>query len=988
MTTPQFKRFLSPLLVSTLAFSVLLAQPGQARVTPMPNSLPFFFGQTEQGLQLDYTHFTLKNGLQVYLSRNTQTPRFFAQVVVNAGGKQDPADATGIAHYLEHMLFKGTDELGTRNFAAEKALQDQIVEHYETLFATQDPAQREALQKKINELNIQAAKYTIPGELDSLYSKLGASGLNAYTSNEETVYLVSLPKNRIEQWAKVESERFKDPVFRLFQSELETVYEEKNRALDNKDRILYEAVESLLYKKHPYGTQSILGSIQHLKNPSLKKMYEFYRRYYVPNNMALVISGDIDIQETRQIIERYFSDWEARPVEPFKAPQEAPIQGVERVKVQYQGEEQVTLAFRTVPYDHPDKDALTMVDMLLDAGDTGLIKLNLVQPQKVRAAGTYPSFNNDYGAQYLYAIPKEGQSLQAAEQLLLEQLNAIKQGRFDEEIMQAVALDFEISQKRALESNRGRGQIMAQAFLKGEKVEDALAKASRLRKLRKADIVKVANQYFGDNYVAGYREDGKYEFPKITKPQLKKVPLNPNQSSSFVQEVLTTPTEAVKPEWVNVKEALKVKSYAPGVLYYYAKNPLNDLFNLSISYDYGEKHHPHFCTVMSELNNAGTADMSPAQVANAQFKAGVKIGFGCSDYGFSMNISGTDEKFEEALKLGEKLLWSANLDPQRFEAKIANRLTDRADEKKDAKTLRSALRSWVRYGEDSAFIDRPSAQELKSVSVGAYPAMVRALKKQNFEIHYVGQLPQDKVEQLVRKHHQPQEIPIPLLNPRPAPPLEIKARHQDKLHMYFVHTPGAQANIDVIIPGDQVDPMEALIVSYYNEYMDGGMGAIMFQEVRESRALAYSTWSYFFQGARLGDQDQMLAYVGTQADKTLESVKLLLELMRNPPRSESHFARAKAALINEYHTSRIDFRKLFGTVAGWNELGFAEDPRPMFYKQIDAISLDDIFQYIEANVKTRPLTLTIVGDRDKVNLEELKTLGVFEEVRKDQLFRD
>ncbi|PKL79306.1 MAG: peptidase M16, partial [Candidatus Melainabacteria bacterium HGW-Melainabacteria-1] len=415
--------------------------------------------------RLDYRHFSLANGLKVYLSRNPLEPRFYAQIAVNAGGKQDPHDATGIAHYLEHMLFKGTDEIGTSDFAAEKALQDQIVASYETLFAETDPAKRSELLKHINQLSVQASKYAIPGEFDQLYSRLGAEGLNAYTSNEETVYLVSMPKNRLEQWAMVESERFKDPVFRLFQSELETVYEEKNRSLDDKDDILYEAVAAQLYKKHPYGSQTILGSVDHLKNPSLAKMYAFYRQYYVPNNMAIVISGDIDLDATQKIIEKHFSSWESRPVPPFEAPAEAPIQGIERVKVQYKGEERAMLAFRTVPYDHPDRPALTMVDMLLDSGNTGLIKLNLVQPQLVRAAGSSPAFNKDYGAQYLYAVPKEGQALAEVEQLLLDQLNKIKRGEFDPEIMQAVALDFEIGQKRGLESNAARAGLMTQAFL-------------------------------------------------------------------------------------------------------------------------------------------------------------------------------------------------------------------------------------------------------------------------------------------------------------------------------------------------------------------------------------------------------------------------------------------------------------------------------------------------------------------------------------------
>ena len=977
------KRLLQAVLASTLLLGTVPAFA--AEQTPFQVA---FFAPAKPKLSMEYDHFTLKNGLNVFLSRNPLQPRFYAQVVINAGGKQDPADATGIAHYLEHMLFKGTDELGTNDFAQEKVFQDQIIEKYETLFQTKDPEKRSALNMEINKLSVEASKYAIPGELDSLYSKLGAEGLNAYTSNEETVYLLSLPKNRLEQWAKVESERFKDPVFRLFQSELETVYEEKNRSMDNKDSILWDAVSAQLYKKHPYGTQTILGTVEHLKNPSLKKMYDFYHTYYVPNNMAVVISGDIDIAQTRKIIEDNFSEWETGQVPPYIVPQESPIEGVERVKVQYKGEEKVVLAFRTAAFGSKDKDALNMIDMLLDSGSAGLIKLNLVQSQKVRSAGSYPQINNDYGAQYLYAVPKEGQSLQELEDLLLGQLDLIKQGKFDESIMQAIALDFEITKKAALESNEGRASIMAEAFLKGKKVEDLLDQASRFRKLSKADIVRVANKYFQDNYVAGYREDGAYAFPKIQKPTLEKVQLNPNQKSAFVARVEALNPEPVAPKWLDIRTELKAKSYAPGVLYYYSQNPVNDLFSFSLAYDYGDKHHPNFCTVMSELNQAGTSDLSASEVANELFKMGVKLSFNCADYGFNLNLEGTDEKFEKALALGEKLLWSAELDAEHLEAKVENVLTGRMDQRNDLQTLRQALRGWVRYGEDSSFLDRPSAKELQQASVDSYPEMREALKKQNFKIYYLGQLGKDKVEQLVHRYHQPESIPVPLLNPRKAPPLEIEQRHKDKVHIYFLHHPSAQSNIDVIIPGDKTDPKESVLSSFYNQYMDGGMGAIMFQEVRESRALAYSTWSYYLQGGRLGDQDQMLAYIGTQADKTLESVKLLIELLQNPPNSESHFNRAHQALENQFRTSRVDFRKIFGTVESWAELGFDHDPRPANFEALDDVSKEDIFAYIQEKVKSRPMTLTIVGDRDKVNLEGLRKIATVTEVSKDQLFKD
>lgn len=951
------------------------------RVLPKAKDAP------ASSVRMDHLDFTLPNGLKVYLSRNPLEPKFYAQVVVNAGAKYDPGDATGIAHYLEHMLFKGTDEIGTSDFAKEKPLEDQIVATYDKLFVETDPARRTALLKQINDLTVKSSQYTIPGELDALYSRLGSDNVNAFTSNEETAYLVSLPKNRVEQWAMVESERFKDPVFRLFQSELEAVYEEKNRSLDNKDDILDEAVEARLYQKHPYGIP-VLGSINHLKNPSLTKMYQFYRTYYVPNNMAIVMAGDIDLEQTRKIIEKYFSGWQTKPVPPYQVPQEAAIKGVDRVKVQYKGEEKVLLAWRTAPHSSKDRSALRMLDMLLDSGKAGLINLDLVQTQQVRGAGSYPNVHKDYGAEYLWAVPKPGQTLAQAEALLLAEIEKIKRGSFDESIMQAIALDFENSQKRALESNEGRVGMMAEAFLNGESVEDVLAEPARLRAVTKQQVIEVAKQYFNGDYIAGQRVDAPYNFPPIAKPVLGKMQLNPNQTSAFVKKVIALNPPPVQPEWIDTKKAYQADSFAPGVVFHYKANPINDLFSFSIAYDFGDKHQSNFCTVMSELNHAGTGKMSAEDVANAFYKLGVNATFGCSDYGFVMNLSGADASFEQGLDLAEQVLWNAKLDPERFQAKIANLIASRKDAKSDAATLRAALRNWVRYGNESGFLDRPSDAELRQVSVARYPAMAQALQKQNFKIYYTGQMPMQQVETLVHKHHQPASIPLPLLEPRKQPPLKLIPRTSKPVKIYFLNNPGAQSSIDLVIPEPQVNLSESLLESFYNQYMDGGMGAVMFQEVRESRALAYSTWSYYASGSRLGDQSQMLAYIGTQADKTAEALTLLIDLMRHPPKSESHFDRARQALDNAFRTSRVTFREVFGTLEGWADLGLDTDPRPLQFNQLSQVQLADLFAFIQKRVASQPLIFTVVGDRAKVNLPALQKLGEVEEVKVDQIFRD
>ena len=271
-----------------------------------PSSPPALSTPT-QSSTMQVLQKTLDNGLTVYLSPNAEEPRFHAEIVTRAGSKHDPSTNTGLAHYLEHLLFKGTQSFGTEDYNAEAPLLTKISDLYEKRAAEQNESKRREIYQKINDLSIEASSFAIPNEMDRAYSDMGAKGLNAHTWHEETVYKVNLPANRLEHWAKMESERFAQPVFRLFHTELETVYEEKNRAIDNKHRLIYRAVNNLLFKFHPYGQQSTLGTVEHLKNPSIYAIEDFYATHYVPENMAICLSGDLDPDQTFEIIEKYFS---------------------------------------------------------------------------------------------------------------------------------------------------------------------------------------------------------------------------------------------------------------------------------------------------------------------------------------------------------------------------------------------------------------------------------------------------------------------------------------------------------------------------------------------------------------------------------------------------------------------------------------------------------------------------------------------------------
>ena len=258
--------------------------------------------------------YTLDNGLKVYLSSYDDAPRVQTSIAIKAGSKNDPADATGLAHYLEHMLFKGTDKYGSLDYKQEKVLLDKIedlYEEYRTVDMT-DTLNRDLIWRQIDSISGEAAKLCIANEYDKMLSGIGAKGTNAYTSNEKTVYINDIPSNQIEKWLKIEAERFRMPVFRLFHTELETVYEEKNRSLDSDGSKMFEGLMSGLFPNHQYGTQTTIGTINHLKNPSLKEIRKYFNKYYVPNNMAICMSGDFDYDEVINLIDKYFGVFERK----------------------------------------------------------------------------------------------------------------------------------------------------------------------------------------------------------------------------------------------------------------------------------------------------------------------------------------------------------------------------------------------------------------------------------------------------------------------------------------------------------------------------------------------------------------------------------------------------------------------------------------------------------------------------------------------------
>lgn len=925
--------------------------------------------------------FELDNGLQVYLTENHEEPSFYAEIAVRAGSKHDPADGTGLAHYLEHLLFKGNQNLGTLDYAAEKPFLDRTVELYEEHFNATDPARRAEIYAEINNVAQQASAYAVPNEIDKLYNSMGGTGLNAHTWYEETVYKIGLPSNRLRQWAEVESDRFINPVFRLFHTELETVYEEKNRTLDNGDRIIGTAIDEMMFKVHPYGQQPTIGTVEHLKNPSLVYIQNYFDTYYVPNNMGIFISGDIDIDETIALISENFSRWEHKPVPEVGPWQEPPLQGAERRTVQYPGQEQVQLAFRTAGNGSPDKEALILVDMILDNRTAGLINLNLSQQQLVAGAGSSPLFLNDAGVQNLYGIPKQDQTLEEVEQLLLDQIELIKAGEFEDWILAAIINDFKKNQKASLEFNTARVSLMRQSFIEGAEWDYSVSELDRMEQLTKQDVVEVANRYFGSDYVAAYRIDAQHDIPPVEKPRIDPVTIDPTRQSAFAARVLAMEYEPIEPTFVEVDRDYRVIEFADGVQLYYSPNPLNDLFSFSINVEVGTEANEKLSLASALMEVAGTADLSNEELQKEWYRMGTEFRFGAGENSSGIAISGLDEQFEASLDLMLDLIRNPSADADTLETLKGILLKNRQDQKSSPPAIAQALYLYNRYGEESPMLEALSSDEIRATTLDELLGLPGELLNYTQTLTYTGSMPLEDLVETLRRHH---TVTSEL---QETPPYRFRtAREIAETEIYVVDQKTAQAQVRIEFPDGQYNRDDSVVASVYTNYFGSGMSSVVFQELREARALAYSASARYAQGGRLNDQNLMLGSIGTQTDKTVDAVQAFLDLIDNMPVSVERFEESRESLLNRYRTSKISFREVIGAVRGWELLGLQEDPRRESYQKLQTLSMADLEQFQQQHVKARPKLISIVGDVSIIDADELEQFGRVEQIQVDDLF--
>jgi predicted Zn-dependent peptidase len=928
--------------------------------------------------------YKLDNGLTVYLSDYKNAPRIQTYVAVRAGSKNDPATATGLAHYLEHMVFKGTSRLGTKDWSKEKPELDKIEALYEKYRGERnDPVARKRTYHQIDSISGVAARYAVPNEYDKLMGSIGAKGSNAHTSNEETVYQEDIPSNQLEKWAAVQSERLQEMVPRLFHTELEAVYEEKNRGLDSDFNKEFEALNASLYPSHPYGTQTTIGTIEHLQNPSITEIKKYFGQYYVPNNIALCLSGDLDYDQTIRLIDKHFGGLASKPVPTFNAAEEKPLTVPIVKEVVGPQSENVMLGYRFAGKATRDGLRLRMLDKILTNGQAGLFDLDLNQQQKVLQAQTFADLNDDYSTHVLYGTPRQGQKLEDVQALMLAEVAKVKRGDFPDWLIPAIVNNEKLSRTKSYESNEARASAMYEAFIERVSWADYVKQNEDFATITKAEIVKFANDNYGQNYVAVFKRTG--EDPnkvKVVKPAITPVPANRDAASAYYKEVSALPSSELKPVFVDYKKDIQTADIKPDLPLYYTQNAENGLFSLFYAFDLGTNNNPLLDVATDYLQYLGTGQYSAAQLQQEFYKLGCSFAVSSSQDRVLISLSGLDSNLEPAMQLFEQLLNNPRPDAAALKNQVAGILKQRQDAKLNKGViLNQAMLNYAKYGPRNPFTSVVPEAQLKALKPEQLTALLKSLPSYQHRVLYYGPREVASTVSIIRADHR---TPASL---KPAPAAKDFAEQplKDK-KVYWVDYKMVQAEILFLTKGDIYDRAMAPTVALYNEYFGGGMGSIVFQDLRESKALAYSAMSRYANADKTGRSNYILSYIGTQSDKLPEAMAGMEGLLTDMPLADANLAIAKQSIRNSIATDRITHEGVLLSYERARRLGLDYDLRRDVYDQTQNMTFAELQKFQQAKIRGQNQVILVIGAKDRLNFKELAKYGTVQQLTLKEIF--
>ena len=940
--------------------------------------------ETVEGDLMKTRIYTLDNGLKVYLSVNSEKPRIQTYITVRTGSKNDPAETTGLAHYLEHLMFKGTKQFGTNNPEAEAPLLAEIEQRYEAYRKLTDPEARNQAYHEIDSVSQLAAKYFIPNEYDKLMAAIGAEGTNAYTSNDVTCYTEDIPSNEIENWAKIQADRFQNMVIRGFHTELEAVYEEYNIGLSSDQRKLFATGSKMLWPNHPYGLQTTIGTQEHLKNPSITNIKNYFNKWYRPNNVAICMAGDFDPDKTIAIIDKYFSSWKPgkdvaqptfAPLPPLTSPKDTTIVGQEA--------EQIWVAWRAKQANALQADTLQLLEDVLSNGRAGLFDLDLNQTMKVQRAIGGAELLHDHGGFLLMDTPKQGQGLEEVRTLMLSEIDKLKKGDFPDNLLPSIINNMKRRHYQLLESNEGRADMFVDAFINEVDWKQEVGRIDRISKISKDELVAFANKFFTNGYISVFKKQGVDSTQKkIDKPAITPIPANRDMMSQFVKDIQNSQVEPILPKFVDFQKDMTVAQTKKNLPLYYVKNNTNGLFNLIFYYDFGQSADNRYDIAADYIKYLGTDKLSAAVLKQKFYELACDWNVNVGSENMSVSLSGLSENMPAALNLLENLLQNAKADKTAYDEMVGLTLKRRQDAKKSQGSYFGYLYYYGTVGKRNRYTDVMSEQQLKNTNPQVLVDLLKGLSKYQHRVAYYGPMEEKEIAGLISKAHvsAKQLAAVPQNKPyleQSATTSEVLIAPYDakNIYMRLYHNEGRSWN-----------PEEAAVQEVFNEYFGGGMNGIVFQEMREARGLAYNAYASYVSPAWKDRKEYAMTHIITQNDKMVDCITHFKEILDEMPASETAFQIAKDAVTKRLASARTTKLGIFNSFISSQRLGLDISLSELIYKNLLKVGLKDIVAFEKQTMANKPYRYIILGDEKALDMKALEKIGPVKHLTTEEVF--
>ena len=941
--------------------------------------------ETVKGDPLGTRIYTLDNGLKVYMSVNKETPRLQTYIAVRVGSKNDPHETTGLAHYLEHLMFKGTENFGTSDYAAEKPLLDTIRALFETYRTLKGAEARAALYHRIDSVSYEASRIAIPNEYDKLMSIIGAEGTNAFTSTDMTVYTEDIPANRVDDWAKVQAERFRHPVIRGFHTELEAVYEEKNMSLTDDDSKAMEAIDSVLFPHHPYGLQTTLGTQEHLKNPSIVNIEAYRNNFYVPNNIAICASGDLDPDAFVATIEKYFGDWEPNPdIRMLEYEEEAPLSAPVRKDVYGQDAEFVMIAWRTPgEKDFRRSEVGDVVSDILYNGRAGLADLALVKAQKVGDFQAFHYTRPDYGEFLMIGYPREGQPLEEVRDLMLSQVERLRKGDFSDSLVRSTRNNYKLSQMYRLEDNGNRAMAYVHSFISGHDWKDDARQLSRLEKVDRQQIADWAAEYLGpEQYAMAFKHIGTDpSIEKIAAPAITPIETNRQKQSDFLVEVQQTEVTPIEPVFLDFSKDMSVSPLGEGVRLLYKRNTVNGIATVNYVYDTGTQNDPRLNLAFRYLGYLGTPSRTAEQIGAELYALACTWRLSAGPAQSYVSVYGLDENLGKAVGIVEDLVLNAIGDEEILAGLKADILKDRADTKLSQRACFNALRNYLMFGPGYVAKTTLPDEQVLALSSDELLGLVRDLFYKQHDVLYYGPSAEGAAKGVLSKAHALSEHPAPLQKEYPA------HRRVDAPAVYVApYTANNFYYLQYSDRGERFDVENDAPERLFNQYFGAGMNGIVFQEMREARALAYSASAYLSSPSFKEDDYIFFAFIASQNDKLKAAVEGFDEIIEQMPLSEEAFQVAKSSLLTTLRTSRTTGMDVLYEFLDLEDMGLKEDRGKAVFGKVQDMTLEDVKAIQQKWIAGRTYLFGILGDEAELDMPYLSTLGPVTSLTLEDIF--